>query len=73
MFIKWRLSEKRIQKLRIRYTFDLEQNCIQANADSQGNIDMLEEFGEINSTGLSEVHFDIVRIGKEAIIYVYVP
>ena len=47
--------------------FDPEQNCIQANADSQDNIDMLEDFGEINSIGLSEAHFDIVRIGKEAI------
>ena len=47
--------------------FNSEQNCIQANADSQGNIDMLENFVEINSIGLSEAHFDIVRIGKEAI------
>ena len=37
--------------------FDPEQNCIQANADSQDNIDMLEDFGDINSTGLSEAHF----------------
>ena len=28
---------------------------------------MLEDFHEINSTGLSEAHFDIVRTGKEAI------
>ena len=28
---------------------------------------MLEDFGEINSIGLSEAHFDIVRIGKEVI------
>ena len=47
--------------------FDPEQNCIQANADSQDNIDMLEDFGEIICTGLCEAHFDIVRIGKEAI------
>ena len=47
--------------------FNPEQNCIQANADSQNNIDLLEDFGEINSIGLSEAHFDIVRIGKEAI------
>ena len=45
--------------------FSPEQNCIQANADSQDNI--LEDFGEINSIRLSEAHFDIVRIGKEAI------
>ena len=38
-----------------------------ANADSQDNIDMLEDFGEINSIGFSEAHFDIVRIGKAAI------
>ena len=47
--------------------FNPEQNCIQANADGQDNIDILEDFGEINSIGLSEAHFDIVRIGKEAI------
>ena len=47
--------------------FNPEQNCIQANADSQDNIEMLEDFGEINSIGLSEAHFDIVRTGKEAI------
>ena len=28
--------------------FNPEQNCIQANADGQNNIDMLEDFGEIN-------------------------
>ena len=48
--------------------FNPEQNCIQPNADSQDNIDItLEDFSEINSIGLSEAHFDIVRIGKEAI------
>ena len=47
--------------------FNPEQNCIQAKADSQDNIDMLEDFAEINSIRLSEAHSDIVRIGKEAI------
>ena len=28
---------------------------------------MLEDFGEINRVGLSEAHFDIIRIGKEAV------
>ena len=60
-----RLPESR--NFRIRYTFRFWAELHSSQCWSQDNIDMLEDFGEINSTGLSEAHFDIVRIGKEAI------
>ena len=41
-------------------TFHSKQN-------SQDNLEILEDFSEVNSVGLSDIHFDIFREGKEVI------
>ena len=44
-----------------------ERNCSQTNADRNDNVGIWEDFGEINSVGLSDIHFDVVRKGQEVI------
>ena len=46
--------------------FNPEQNCSQADTDSQDYIAMLEDVVDTaNSIGLSEEHFDVVRKGQD--------
>ena len=46
--------------------FNPEQNCSEADTDSQDYIAMLEDVGDTaNSIGLSDEHFDVVRKGQD--------